>query len=152
MEGDHILTFFFRLSDFEANRGTNIALGQYRGMLPRKFFENLGGILVFFEQFLRKFLFKVFTANFDSFAKCDAFCSHISIYACYCLTVIKYRFKGLLLVKRFKVMEKLYLSKTTLKRDCWGYAYPTSPHAHLSLKQLPHYSAAGSQHFQMAIF
>ena len=44
-------------------------------MLPRKFFENLRNviaILVLFVQFVRKFCFKFFTSNFESFTKYDA--------------------------------------------------------------------------------
>ena len=57
----------------------------YGGMLPRKLLENLDreiATLVLFAHFLGNILIKFFTPDFESFIKYEAFCSHISIYAC----------------------------------------------------------------------
>ena len=66
---------FFRQSKFEAIWGKNDSRGS-GGMLPRKFFEILHGVmayLVLFEQIL----IELFAPHSESFTKYDAFCLHI---------------------------------------------------------------------------
>ena len=89
-------------------------------MLPRKSFEPLHtvmAILVHFKQFLRQILINFLALNFQSFTKYCTF----SIHACLGRN-------GLLLLKRIKIMEKLYSSKTLLKmaggRDTSPESFP----------------------------
>ena len=66
----------------------------------------------------RQILLKLFDPNSKCFAKYNAFCSHIFDYA-----YLK-RKKGLLLSKRFEIMEKLFTLKTFLKMS--GQRIPPS--------------------------
>ena len=95
-------------------------------MLSRKIFENLHtvmAILVLFEQFSgRQILFIFLAPNFECFTKYDAFCSHSFDYAC--LRRLRH-----IVMKRFEIMEKFYLSKALLKIAGRGDASPSYPAA-----------------------
>ena len=62
-------------------------------------------------------LFNFFVPKSECFTKSDAFCLYIFDYACL-------GHKGLLLSKRFEIMEKLYSSKTCLKMAGGGMRTP----------------------------
>ena len=77
-------------------------------MLPREIFKILHAvmaILVLFEQFSGKLCLNFLTLILSTSPKFGAFCSHIKL-----LCVLKA--SGLLLLKRFEIMENLYLSET----------------------------------------
>ena len=91
-------------------------------MFPRKIFENLHtvmAILVLFKQFLEK-LVTFFAPNFECFSN-DEFCSHGFEYAC--LRRLRH-----IVMKRFKIMEKFYSSKTLLKMAGGGMHMQHTPH------------------------
>ena len=111
-------THFFRLSYFKANCGIKTALGGPKHALPKSFwkFAYCNGYCSAFWSILRHTLFNFFLLILMCFIKYDAFCSHISIYACL-------RRKSYCYWRGSKLQKKMYLLKTWLKIDGGGM-YP----------------------------